>query len=336
MINYSIIVAVFNGKQYIKRCIESVISQRNADFELIIVDDGSTDGTSEICDIYKNTEKVKVIHQENKGHTVARKRGLFEAKGIYIIFLDADDWLSDDFLIKIEDAINGVDVPPDIVSFNYNRIDENGICNKIFTDFKSGLYDKQSLNKQLYPYMLCDSRKQFYTFGVFPTLWSKLFKRKIILNVINMLDDRVVLGEDAFCVFLSLYRCENLLIMDECLYNYQINSQSLSRKYAKDNFEKLSILCNLMDSVYPKELRTQVLQYKLSMLMGAITNETRGPKKTRDIIIEIKERCEENVFSDCVKNTKVSHMPFFRVIIWNLLKMRLYSLLVYILRILKA
>lgn len=277
-----------------------------------------------------------MIHQPNQGHTVARIKGLQEAQGEYVCILDADDWVMGDYLEKIDNAITRFGCYPDVISFNYHRIDHDGSEQSIISGIEPGFYDKNQLNQNIYPIMLSNPDNEFFSFGVFPTLWSKIFKKNLITEVMGLLDTEVVLGEDAFCVYLSLYRASSVIFLDECLYNYQINEGSLSRKYAKDNFEKLTSLCVAMDRFYPPELLDQVRRYKLSMLMGAITNETRGPKSSRWIIKELKERCALQTYSDCIRNSVIPHMSVVRKIVLVMLRCKLYSVLVYVLRITKA
>ena len=331
----SIIIAVYNCHDYIRRCIDSAIDQQSENYEIIIVDDGSTDGTSEICDEYNEHERIKVIHQQNQGHTVARKVGVQEAKGQYICIVDADDWIESTFALDLEKSIERLDDTPDIISFNYNRVDLDGDNCSVISRVNCGYYNKERLTKLVYPIMLSDPSGEFYTFGVFPTLWSKAFKKEIIADVMELLDPGIVLGEDAFCVYLSFYKAESVLFIDKHLYNYQINSNSLTRKYAKNNFDKLSRLCELLDRTYPASLLEQVRRYKLSMLMGAITNETRGPLHTKDIILELKNRCKIPTFQDCIYKTIAPNCSFYRKIIWRMLKLRMYRLLVISLRALK-
>lgn len=166
---YSFIIAVYNCQNYIKRCIESVLQQQNNCFELIIVDDGSSDNTSIICDEYKEIENVKVIHQPNQGHTVARIKGLQEAQGEYVCILDADDWVMGDYLEKIDNAITRFGCYPDVISFNYHRIDHDGSEQSIISGIEPGFYDKNQLNQNIYPIMLSNPDNEFFSFGVFPT-----------------------------------------------------------------------------------------------------------------------------------------------------------------------
>lgn len=335
-IEFSFIIAVYNCKKYIRRCIDSVIEQQSSSYELIIVDDGSTDGTEKICDEYCAHKNVKVIHQSNLGHTAARKRGISEAQGKYVCIIDADDWIDENYIVTLEKKIEALEYSPDIIAFNFNRVTQDKNRQPVCTSIKAGEYDKEQLISNIYPIMLSDPKSQFFSFGLFPTLWSKVFKKNIILQVINMLDTDIVLGEDAFCVYLSVFQADSLLVLEDCLYNYLINDDSISHRYAKNNFEKLTKLCELMDTKYPAELLDQVRKYKLLMLMGAITNETRGPLPTNNIVRELKRRCELNTFVDCIENAAIQNIPLYRRIMWKMLKLKMYSPLVYLLRLFKA
>ena len=91
----SVIVPVYNTEKYLDECIQSILSQTFADFELLLVDDGSTDGSGNICDKYAiQDERIKVFHQENRGVTAARKLGVKYSNGNYICFVDSDDKIS--------------------------------------------------------------------------------------------------------------------------------------------------------------------------------------------------------------------------------------------------
>lgn len=129
---FSVIIPVYNIEKYVSQCVESVIKQKNVCFEIILVDDGSTDSTGEICDWYAvKTSNLKVIHQENKGSSMARNKGVEYAKGEYIIFLDGDDWWKrEDFLEKIANRIS--EKKTDVIIFNFEKVYENGSKKKYF------------------------------------------------------------------------------------------------------------------------------------------------------------------------------------------------------------
>ncbi len=110
---FSIIVPVYNVREYLEKCVNSILSQEYSDMELILVDDGSTDGSSNLCDSFKEkNEHVKVFHKENGGLSDARNYGIEHSHGDYIIFVDSDDWIEDGCLVKFDRIIGetGVDI----------------------------------------------------------------------------------------------------------------------------------------------------------------------------------------------------------------------------------
>ena len=129
---FSVIVPVYNVEKYLCQCIDSILSQTYEDFELILVDDGSSDSSGEICDSYAEKDRrVRVIHKENGGQSTARNVGVRNASGEFAVFLDSDDFFSNaNFL---EDVSNAVDVNTDVVLFRYckyygnEQMDECGI-----------------------------------------------------------------------------------------------------------------------------------------------------------------------------------------------------------------
>lgn len=96
---FSVIVPIYNVEKYLNKCIDSIMNQTYNDFELILVDDGSPDNCLSICNHYADTDnRIKVIHQENKGVSIARQNGVSIAKGEYLAFIDSDDWVEINFL----------------------------------------------------------------------------------------------------------------------------------------------------------------------------------------------------------------------------------------------
>lgn len=120
----SVIVPVYNVEKYLSRCIESILSQTFTDFELLLIDDGSTDRSGEICDEYaKKDTRIRVFHTKNRGVSAARNLGLDNAKGEWISFVDSDDWVENDYLKSL---------------FNDNFLTENKcvICESVYVDFE--------------------------------------------------------------------------------------------------------------------------------------------------------------------------------------------------------
>ena len=111
MVKYSFIVPVYNTKKYLKKCLDSLIKQTFKDFEIIIVNDGSTDNSMEIIEKYKNKySNIKVIEQQNQGLSLARNNGVKKTSGEYILFIDSDDYIEKDLLKQIDKNIGNADV----------------------------------------------------------------------------------------------------------------------------------------------------------------------------------------------------------------------------------
>lgn len=123
-IKFSIVVPVYNVKQYLEKCLNSILNQTYKNFELIIVDDGSNDGSKDICDEYlKKNKKIKVIHKQNGGLSDARNFGVEKACGDYLLFIDSDDYIEPLLLEKLNESLQLAKV--DIVRFGLNVVDEN-------------------------------------------------------------------------------------------------------------------------------------------------------------------------------------------------------------------
>lgn len=120
----SVIIPVYNVKPYLRKCLDSVVGQTYRDLEILIIDDGSTDGSGKICDEYKKDNRVKVLHTENRGLSCARNLGLDNATGDWIGFVDSDDWIEPDmYEVLIEKAL---ETGADVVECGWFRECQNG------------------------------------------------------------------------------------------------------------------------------------------------------------------------------------------------------------------
>ena len=114
----SVLVPVYNTNQYLPRCIDSILGQSFTDFELLLIDDGSTDGSAKICDAYAEKDsRIRVLHKENGGVSSARNLGLNEAKGEWVVFVDSDDWISDNCIKLLTEPLRNKEF--DIVVGDY-------------------------------------------------------------------------------------------------------------------------------------------------------------------------------------------------------------------------
>lgn len=216
----SVIVPVYNVEKYLKECIESVIGQTYSDIEIVLVDDGSTDCSKDICDKYAcQDERVQVIHKENSGNTSARKEGIRHCHGEYIAFVDADDWLDLDMFRQMLAAGDGADM---IVFAAY---EEYGSFQRVKAgSVAEGFYSGDKL-LNLASYMMMNGA--FYVHGISTNLWGKLFKRSIIGKVQMSVPNSITYGEDAACVYPCILNAESVYVSNTPLYHYRIRQGSI-------------------------------------------------------------------------------------------------------------
>ena len=265
----SVIVPVYNTEKYLRECIDSILAQTFTDFELILVNDGSTDGSGAICDEYAAKDpRIQVIHQENGGATVARRSGVSCACGEYITFVDSDDWISKDMY-----AVMMALLPADIVICGIKRATKNGTYNmKCFVEAAS--YDKQKLHESFYPTMLFDY--DYCQPALPPSLCNKLIRADIIRNVIKNVAENVTYGEDALCSYACLLDAEQIYLTNQWLYYYRENPESVSNVYNKQMFASLSVLGKEMERLFAArnhDLQSQMYGYLARNSLECIRNE---------------------------------------------------------------
>ena len=229
-IKVSVIVPVYNAEKYIKRCLDSILAQSFRDFEVLLIDDGSTDNSGKICDEYAlNDNRIRVIHNENCGVAASRNVGIKEAQGDYIAFVDSDDYIESDMLeimVARAEKYNS-----DIVMCNYFT-DEGGKITKAQMSYKE-VYDGADVvkNELLYLYYT-DYHNGLYS------LWNKLIKKSIYYSNDIFFDESLKRGEDAWFVFQCLKHCKRVDCIPEAFYYYYQNQSSIMHSIYDDQYEQ--------------------------------------------------------------------------------------------------
>ncbi len=200
----SIIVTAYNISKYITKCIDSILNQHCAEWELIIVDDGSTDGTSSICDDYAISDyRIKVIHQNNQGVVQARLNGICESKYNWVIIMDGDDTLKPDAITNIKFLIN-----------------KNKTRDIIFTNTKHQYKTKKDIISAI------------LNRNLDTPLWGKIYNRNIFNNIITNADffNNIAIDEDLLMLIACIENANNITLSDISFYNYTKREDSLSHK----------------------------------------------------------------------------------------------------------
>ncbi len=266
----SIIVPVYNIKAYLPECIESLIQQSLADIEIILVDDGSTDGCFEICEAYKKKDqRITVVHKENGGLVSARKAGLKAASGMYIAYVDGDDWIEPDMYERMCNKM--IEHRVDIVMCG--RYEDTGSARReVYHGVPEGRYGKQELLQYVYPRMIVPD--EFFEWEIFPGLWDKLFRRECLERFQYMVDERITMGEDAACTYPCLLHADSIYVVHECLYHYRQTAASMVKKIQNSKLERerFSVLYQTVYNSFSRyagiyDLRQQWKKYVLFLMI---------------------------------------------------------------------
>lgn len=238
MAQISVIVPVYNGAKYINKCIEMIINQTFKNFELIIIDDGSTDNTKEMINEYaKKDTRIKLISKKNEGTWAARNRGIDESIGKYIVFFDCDDWYEDDLLQEMYQSIENNDVDLVISGQTNVTVDENGeTIRRVKVLPKEYFFETK--NEILDNYILL--RKE----EIGDTLWNKIYKAEIIKKY-TLKFENYKRGEDT--IFNANYYelIDNCIVLGKAFYSYRIeNSNPVWLKYSENYLNIVSAESN--------------------------------------------------------------------------------------------
>lgn len=219
----SVIVPVYNAEKYLPECVDSILAQTLRDIEVILVDDGSTDGSPALCDHYaKKDSRVHVIHKPNGRAASARNAGLKIAQGEYIAFVDSDDWIEPDMYEKMLVA------NAEVCLCDYIRFQGDNEFPFTQPNIRSGFYDKSQICKEIYPHLVMDGVEYPITISN----WAMLIKRSIIQEHGLSYREDILISEDAPFGSEVLY-CANSFayLKNQHLYHYRMTSGSASKTH---------------------------------------------------------------------------------------------------------
>lgn len=264
---FSVVVPIYNVKNYLDECIDGIIRQSFKDYEIILVDDGSTDGSAEACDEWKNKyDSIKVIHKPNGGLSDARNVGANQAEGEYLVFLDSDDYWNDEFFLeKIYDMTHMSNL--DLVVFGYK---------KVINEKELSIYTPQSESKTIEELVLAGE------FNI--CAWDKVVRRDLISSN-NIAFRKGVFSEDMEWCSL-LYKCvESVAVLPEAPHSYRQRDGSITKRISEKNIS--DVVYNFERCL---EIKTELSQEKgaifdyylsknISMLMLALSQVDRVSQK---------------------------------------------------------
>lgn len=339
----SIIVPVYNSEKHLKECIDSILEQTIKDFELILVDDGSTDNSPSICDSYQKDSRVKVIHKENSGPSQTRNVGIDLATGEYIGFVDSDDFIEKNMYLTL-----------------YNKaIKEN--CDIAFCDFltythgkttlvktdlnENRVYNSNEIKSTILPYFFgyadneTKNYKCFFPFADYASyIFIAIYKTSMVHdNNIKFYDQKLYFNEDNLFNLEAVNKSSKMAHVSKPLYFYRDGEVSLSNKFSEDfknakirrySFLQDFIKSNKLDPNYQRRLENKICIESINIINYYVN---QGSLKFKGKMRYIKEIVNENIIKESLLNFNFKELSFSKLSIFLWFEKKRQVLILYLL-----
>ena len=258
----SIIVPIYNVSKYLDKCVESILNQNYKNIELILVDDGSTDGSEKKCDDWaREDSRVVVIHKENGGSADSRNVGMEAAKGDYIGFVDSDDWIAPEMYEKLIEVIQERNLDMAVCFFKAVS-DENYVFNN--TEYPTTEYTGRDFAN-----IIIAEKKPRISYAI----WKCLYKREVIRDI--KFYKGVHYNEDAVFLIESLWNAKKMAFIDTPMYYYRVHESSISNiDISEKRIDDILFKCDWLLNYYEnngnadelKEVKTAIIRELLPYL----------------------------------------------------------------------
>ncbi len=296
MLKYSFLIPVYNVEPYLHKCIDSLITQDypSEEYEIVLVDDGSTDGSPKICDDYAmNHSNIRVIHQDNRGLLQARKTGVENSNSYYLVFVDSDDYVDPDMLSLADKHINKTD--PDFVMFSYYRT-KNGVDKPVYLENEEHVVLTQS-----------EMLRIFAESDVYNGVARKVVRAELLRDHIDEIYNlSVSVGEDKVQTAYILKYSKKVVLTRDCPYHYVYRRESAVHKQSiEDIYDVIKIYKNVRRVIeeiidYNKceySKRGIISKYDSMALQGTLDHIFKYNARN-DITSEAKKKCMKQLLSD--------------------------------------
>ncbi|MBY7803166.1 glycosyltransferase [Vibrio fluvialis] len=287
---FSIIIPAYNAEKYIERCLDSVINQLHNDYEIIVINDGSTDSTVEVIEskyLKPGSEcNIKLFTIENSGVSNARNAGLRKAKGEYIIFLDSDDWIQPESLFTLYQNI--ITSNCDILILNY------------LINWGDGKIKKSSFIKKEEAISSECAINYFVSGKISNSPWDKVFRRSIVSDNNLEFPKDIKMGEDAVFVSQFLLHAKKICLIDMAIVNYMQNTAGVTKSPNVQHLYQLDLALQLIIDSYSSMVDYNKLQL---FYLCQMTNLARH--------IENSALIESGLYSKIMNNYKILNCKFF-------------------------
>ena len=323
----SIIVAAYNVEKYIRRCLESIISQTYENIEIIVVNDNSTDKTKEIYSLFSDSRMMIINKRINEGLSEARNTGLESATGDYITFVDGDDYIDVDTIKRCVKRIYETQADEIVFASYFDRKDGSRL--KMDIHSSKELYIGKADMKIYFNEGIGSLPNSKFDRDIGITPWARLYKRDVIKNNnLKFISERKYIYEDLTFFLLSTPCINSVAIMHEPLYHYCENEGSLTQKNSMNRFSRVHVMHEYIKKSYPdifasKETNLRYKRQILSYIRLCVMHIAKG----REPVKNIKHICNDDFTSEILEDYPIYKLPAKQRLFTTLLKKRASILL---------
>lgn len=329
----SVILPIYNVEKYLKRCISSIASQTYRNLEILLIDDGSTDLSADICDRWaEKDERIKTIHKKNAGLGMARNTGIDNASGKYVFFVDSDDYASPDMVEKVVELAEKKNA--DVVCYGSCSVKRHDRIRSISVPrTKKDIYIGDEIRKEFLPDLIAPDPVSGEKTGLSMSAWATMVSRQLIEeNDWRFVSEREYISEDVYSLLMLYKYARRTAILPEALYFYCENSGSLTHTYKKERFGRIVqfyydalSLCEALG--YSDEVKKRLDHTLISYTIGTLKILNNSDLKSSDKRREFRRIAGNQDFQTVLGKNRFFHADSTaRRILIHLLKARAFTL----------
>lgn len=318
----SIIVPVYNVEGYLEECIESMLSSTYGNIEIILMDDGSTDNSADICSRYAGKDRrIKFLRQNNQGVATARKNAAKHASGEYIMFVDADDYIDADLIQKLISESEGYDL---VTSGYYNGYGKIVRC---YDGLEEGAYSSEEEIRYVYSNLIFMNNTK--RMGIHRSQWAKLFEATLAKEIFEEIDESIFWGEDGEFLYRYALKCKSVRITRICGYHYRMRGDSAVHTANKKYLGNVNAIYQALESVFSNHPSNEILLPQFQRWIVQMLNQASyylgfplELQSTPYVYPNLKEIMGKNIILYGAGNVGRSYKAFFErygicnVILW--------------------
>lgn len=333
----TVIVPIYNTEKYLDHCIRSIADQTYRNLEILLIDDGSPDGCSEICDEWaRRDNRIRVIHKSNEGLGMARNTGIENARGEYICFPDSDDFLAPDTIEKsLTCALKN---KAEAVFFGFHTTDADGNIRSSFApEMPEEVYRGEEVRNIFLPELVApdpqgDGKRRLHMSACMMMLDTAVIRK----SNWRFVSERKIISEDVYSLLELMAYVESVAVLSLSLYYYRTNYASISRSYRPDRYQRIKVfytesvaLCRSLG--YNADVLRRMADPYLAFTLAAMKQEMHAPLPLKRRLEKVKSVIDDDVVQQALTANKKDHTRVTRRIMFWAMQKKLYTVCCFLL-----